>query len=613
MDWGTAASASALARRLGAAAIAGVVLAVWAGAAAPAREETPEAATDAHIAELIERLGDPQFAVRQRAQQELIKLGFDAFDALVKAEDSDDPEVAMQAEYLVRRIRAQWTRDTDPRAIREIFEDYEILSDERRLQRIKQLADLPDDEGLPWLCRLVRFERSPALSKHAALAIIDHEPADEAAHNRRAETIHKELSRTRRPAALWLETWLQARSDPAGALAKWSELVAAERRAFEQHPQETHALIVQSLLRREIQLLDRLGRKDETIDVMRQMVMCERGDSASLTELLNWVVQRKAWEVVDLIADRFSASFEVDAVLMYTLCEARVAQGDQKLAEETAERALAISGDSQQEHAILAERLGERGLPTWANREWQQVIHVGPLGTQYDIFARDFLANGLHDRGQDREAGELIKQLFDEAEKDTAVMQRVRGSQAQHTNVNLLRSNMTFYFACDAAAHNDQARQRELLEKSLEQDSSNVESLIALYRLTGNDPQRRAELVDSIGDVIEQCRDQIEEDPSRPTFYNQIAWLVANTEGDVAEAIELSEKSVELARESGDSPRRLGGLLDTLAHCHYANKDYKAAVKIQEEAAQLDPDTQSIRRALERFRKALAEHSGGGN
>ena len=163
------------------------------------------------IARLIEQLGDPQFAVRQRAQQELIKLGFDAFDALSDAENSDDPEIAMQAAYLVRLIRAEWTRDGDPRPIQQILKDYDIQPDDRRLLRIKQLAELPDDQGLEWLCRLVRFEKSPVLSKQAALAIIAQAaPADEAAWTRRAATITKNLQHGRRPAAKWLLAYVQA-------------------------------------------------------------------------------------------------------------------------------------------------------------------------------------------------------------------------------------------------------------------------------------------------------------------------------------------------------------------------------------------------------------------
>src|SRR4029079_16687148 len=91
--------------------------------------------------------------------------------------------------------------------------------------------------------------------------------------------------------------------------------------------------------------------------------------------------------------------------------------------------------------------------------------------------------------------------------------------------------------------------------------------------------------------------------PDEPTFYNQVAWLVANTEGDIDEAIRLSQKSVDLARAEGESPKRVGGLLDTLGHCYFAKKDYASAVRCQSEAAALDPQPVSITRQLKVFRE----------
>ncbi len=581
----------------------GLGLCVATGGAAQAADQ---AAGDAHLAELIQQLGDPQFVVRQRAQEQLVELGFEAFDALVDAEHDDDPEVAMQAAYLVRQIRSGWTHDSDPRQIQEIFEDYEIKSDEQRLAKIKQLAALSDDAGLKWLCRLVRFEKSPVLSKRAALAIMDHPPADEAAWERRAKVIGAELDRARRPAARWLTVYLQAHADPAAAIDPWRELANAEQQTLQQHPQESHSAVVTELLRREVELLDQLGRDDQTDAVLRQMVLVERGDSASLGELIDWLVKRQAWSVVDMVADRFSASFEVDAVLLYTLCEARLAQGKPELAEQTAQRALKIHGDNQQEHVLLANRLSDRGLPRWADREWQRAIELGPAGTQWDIVARKLLANSHHDRGEDRQAGELLKQLIDATESDNSVMQRVRAAQQQQfdAGINALRSDMNFYLACHAASEGNAKQQRELLETSLEQNRANIEALIALYQITGDDAEKRAELNEWGKEFIELCRNRLEDEPENPTYYNQIAWLVANTEGDFDEAVELSLQSIELAREAGDAPLRLGGFLDTLAHCYYAKQDYAKAVEVQEEAVRLDPHTHSIRRALEMFRAA---------
>jgi tetratricopeptide (TPR) repeat protein len=586
---------------------AAVVLAAQVMAGSPAALAADQ--TDAEITRLIEQLGDAQFAVRQRAQEQLVKLGFAAFDALVEAEQHDDPEVAMQAGYLVRQIRAGWTTDSDPRQIQEILKDYEIQNDERRLAKIKELADLPDDAGLKWLCRLVRFEKSPLLSKQTALAIMEHPPVDEAGWNRRAELIHSELDRARRPAARWLETELTAHKDPAAALQRWTEFTVAEQQVLRKQPQDTSSPVVIALLKREVELLDKLGRADQTSAVIKQMVLAERGDSASLGDLIEWIVKRKAWDALDQVAERFAASFEVDATLTYLLCEARLAQGKPKLAEQMAEQALKIHGDSQQDHVLLATRLGDRGLPRWADREWQYAIQLGPAGTQWDIIARKLLANSYHDRREDAAAGKLLQELLEKADKDNAIMQRVRTAQQQQydTSINSLRSDMYFYLACQAATDGDAQRQRALLEDSLAQNRTNIEALIALYQITAGDPKKRAELMDWSKEFIDLCRSRIDDEPENPTFYNQIAWLIANTAGNQDEAVELARKAVDLAKAQGDPPLRLGGLYDTLSHAYFAKGDYASAVKTQEEAARLDPHTQSIRRALDQFRAAAAK------
>jgi tetratricopeptide (TPR) repeat protein len=535
-------------------------------------------------------------------------LGFDAFDALVAAEEHEDPEIAMQAGYLVRQIRSGWTQDTDPRQIQEILKDYELQSDERRLVKIKELAALPDDAGLKWLCRLVRFEKSQQLSKQAALAIMGNPPADDLAWRRRAETIRAELKRTRRPAAQWLDVYLDAHRDPALALPRWSALAAAETQTLSEHPRDTHSQIVIALLKREVELLDGLGRTADTDPVLKQMVLAERGDSTSLSELIHWFVARKSWNMIDLVAERFAASFDVDAMLMYTLCEARLAQGKQDVADQLAQRALLIHGDNQQEHVLLANRLSDQGLPRWADREWLYAIELGPAGSQWDVAARKLMANSYHDRQEDGKAAALIAQLVEAAEKDTSIMQRLRTSQQQFEGgINSLRSDMFFYQACQAQAEQNSKEQRSLLDKSLEQNRQNIEALIALFQLVPADDPKREELRAASKEFIDMCREQIEDQPENPTFYNQIAWLVANTEGDFEEAVELSQKSVELAREQEDPPLRLGGLLDTLAHCYAAKGDYASAVKTQEEAMRLDPHTRSIRRALDEFREKLAE------
>ena len=76
---------------------------------------------------------------------------------------------------------------------------------------------------------------------------------------------------------------------------------------------------------------------------------------------------------------------------------------------------------------------------------------------------------------------------------------------------------------------------------------------------------------------------------------------MANTEGDLDEALKYSQKSLELSPENG-------GLYDTLGRVYYAKGDYENAVKNQQHAAELEPHSGLIARQLELFKKAREEH-----
>ena len=221
------------------------------------------------------------------------------------------------------------------------------------------------------------------------------------------------------------------------------------------------------------------------------------------------------------------------------------------------------------------------------------------------------LADSLHDRQRDGEAGEVLKGLMDAADGDANVLQQIRLlMQSNEKKDGFLRARMNFYFACHAGGQNDTAGQRKFLDKAIEQDPTDLDVLIAMYRLPDDDPARRAQLSKLIKAVVDDCRNSIEDSPDEPINYNELAWLVANTEGDIDEAIRLSQKSVEIVRAvatSSTDSKRVGQYLDTLGHCFFAKKDYANAVKYQAEAAKLDPHTKAISRQLEVFRKAQAD------
>ena len=69
-------------------------------------------------------------------------------------------------------------------------------------------------------------------------------------------------------------------------------------------------------------------------------------------------------------------------------------------------------------------------------------------------------------------------------------------------------------------------------------------------------------------------------------------------------AAQWSHRSIELLKPENPG---IGGLLDTLAHCYAAKKDYEKALEYQSQAIELEPHSGEIRRAYERFKKTAEE------
>ncbi len=140
-------------------------------------------------------------------------------------------------------------------------------------------------------------------------------------------------------------------------------------------------------------------------------------------------------------------------------------------------------------------------------------------------------------------------------------------------------------------------------------DPGDVDVLIACYRLAEQPPEYHAKIVALIKkeaaashELIAETasREQTAEESELASLYNQFAWLIGNTEGDLDEALKYSRKSVELIPTEG-------GFYDTLARVYFAKGDLENAVKQQTKAAELEPHSGLIRRQLEFFRKKREE------
>ncbi len=569
------------------------------GAAVPA-EVGPgkRAETDRRIEQLIGQLGHADYAIRQKAQAELAALGPEALDALEAAEAHEDLEIASRAQYLVRSIQWQWIAKLDPKEVADPLRGYPDLDAASRLGRIRQLAELRGGKGVAALCGLVRFEPSQRLSKYAAVEVLQQVPAGEPPGEQLAAVVREGLGSSTRPAAKWLRTWIQFGDKPAEALDQWARLVDEEQAVLQQAPAKTAPTIFASLLRFQVARLEKARRKDDALAVLRKLLEVEKGAPLSLLRLADLLAKQEAWPVIEEMEARFPEPVSTEPILLYCVANARARQGKLREAEATAARARGLHpGKIDQvlyRHVQVARELIERGMFAWAEQECRYVIATADRDHLLGLLARHALAAMFHDLDENLKAAEVEKAIVE-------ILKEAKPGKTDLPVESLAASTgqMHYYYACHWLAQGDRQRHRKHLDDALAADPQNVDAMIAAYRLPDAPPQDRRKIVEAIKTCVAEMRRQIAQQPTQAVQYNNLAWLVANTEGDLDEALRCSKKSLELEPNNG-------GYYDTLGRVCYARGEYDEAVKHQGKAAELNPHSRQIARQLKLFQEAQA-------
>lgn len=550
-----------------------------------ASDSDAEQQQEERIAKLIQQLGATRYATRERAQAELRKFGFEAFEALDFAQNDDDIEIALRARYLLHSMRIDWTRPGDDPAVQTILKGYEELSSEYRLKRMEALSQLENSSGTEALCRLARYERFPLLAKEAALLVMAQEEPDKVEdRQRRRDTIQKVATGSRRVAMEWLRIYIESRDDLERQAAAWTRMIELEMRLLSDSPEHSSRKIVRNLLHLQISLLSEQGN-DLDVAVNRLFDQLD-GSGEELLETADYLADLQAWEFVIAMSVKFSGDFEKSALLLYRLAEALLITEHPEQAQETAQLAIRLSLDPRLRY-LLGFELQSRGMFEYSRGEFQHVIENEKVGSDIRTGCQLRLAEMLHDQLQDLEAAGILETLVEESAQ--------LPKKKQLGSLVSTKSRMYFFYAEHSRKNKQPDEQLKYLEKAIESDPFDADVLIAMYRLGQTDEGLKHTTRMRIHEAADRFREQIKENPDEATGYNQFAWLIANTEGDYGEALQYSKRALELEPNSA-------GYLDTLAHCYFAKKDLEQAVKIQAHAVQLEPFSGQIRRAHDFFK-----------
>jgi len=520
---------------LGVAAVGGLA----AEPSAPADKHAATGPAEKRIERLIAELGDKDYSVRQRAQDELAKLGFQAFDALNAASNHPDFEIASRTRYLLRLIRSQWTTDKDPPEARKLLEGYELLPPEERAVRITRLVFLRDGGGIAAVCRLIRFEKSSLLADHAALEILRHEPLDRTGWTRLAKTVRENLTGSQCRPARWLLTYIALRDNPRSAVEAWSKLVKEEEQVLRAHPEQTvrGAAIMLTYLLAEAQA--RLGDQaaaDRTVEHARQL-----GGTG----------------------EQFQLNMRLQT----------------------------------------ASALRRRGLIAWAEVEYRRAAEAGSVVYKVAalVYLSEMLhdqGRSLQAAEARREANKALGQMPSPAREQTK-----EALLLSHLDPADITARMNYFFACHWEQQGDRAKQRQYLEEAIKSNPFEVDTLIALGRLPNQSEAEHKKTRQRIEKAAEMLRREIDEDPDEANAYNQAAWLIGNTQGNLDEALRFARRAIDLDPDNGAYLDTLAHVYFAKGDLDQAVRYQSRAAEVEPHSGQIVSELKVFRAAAEKGKK----------
>lgn len=580
------------------------------------------ARADSPVRDLIARLGADEFHDRESAAASLRAIGPAAIDDLLAAaETSDDLEVSLRARWLVDTIPLD--QPHDPPAVIKLLASYKKGSYGERVRAMQRLLQLEDEAGIEALARIVRLDRSTRCSRAAAALLAREWYADDPVFARIGPRISAGLGASQRPTAVLLRALVAAaRPDPAGrqtavadaetAHAAVSRAAAPGGRQFVPPPDDrdrssdveagtiddTQRIFDRTLIR----LLLAAGRRNDARAAAEPLMLeplsagITPAAAATAADTLAWCVQQGLPELGDALARASAPWVREQPLVGLAIAHAERARGLAESANARADAALASAVNAGDDRLTVATRLARWGCADWATRAYDSLLDDPGLLQPERMLSAILSSEFLHDQGRDDDAARRLGEALQKRDGRTDIDDILRALDRDQRSV---LSRKLYFESCAAEARGDAAQRRKLVEASLAANGKDVDALIALYKLTDNTPAQVATAAERVEEALRQIDNEIQATPDEANGYNEYAWLVANTTGDL-------EKATRYSRISLDKSFDNSSYLDTLAHCRAAAGDYAAAVRWQSRAWRQEPGSLTIKRNLDRFRRLAA-------
>lgn len=582
---------------------------------------------EAEVSIFIEQLGDPNFRIRSNAQEALEKIGLPAFEQLRRALEHPNIQVARSAEYLLLSQNVVWWLDTDSHEAREQLLDYSALANVEKETRLQQLALLGTDDALLALCRIAKYENNEWLSRSAALYLLNCMlDSDTSRQAELAKSILLVIQQSNRRSTLWLSTFCnQVLAQQPIEMEPWSRYadelnLDLSKQTLASPEQRQQILKYYEWLTR---WAERQQGKQASLEMVRPSMRLVEASSKSIREYGYWAISVKLSELIVELSSVYRDLFESDPKVMYLLAEAYLKLGQHQQANQVAQKALGMPenragvlgqlaprgvGDMEAgQRFVQAGELRDRGLFDWAEAEYLEGLKVD---SRLKVELREMLAHFYWEGGQFQKAAEMLAPLVESVPAD----HNLPVTNYDHSSVVAMHY---WYQALHATSEKRLEDAFGLFQKAIEANATAVQQnpdiLIGLFKIVQTEAQK-SYFDQHFNEMVSHFRTLVSAEESRLAHFdvlrsasagmglaqacNQLAWLLANCNSHLDEAIYLSGRSIEIDPDSY-------AYLDTMSRCQFAAGRLQEAVDYQRRAVAKAPHDRMLNAQLSEFEAAL--------
>ncbi len=272
------------------------------------------------------------------------------------------------------------------------------------------------------------------------------------------------------------------------------------------------------------------------------------------------------------------------------------------------------------ERQSVGKTLVDRKLYAWAEKEYDLAIgQADPLNPREIVVIEEY-SNLLADGEKYDQAAAVWEAIAMRIEKEPLFRDQIQMTYPQIGNGRAADSFVEKYYFLKAKGAIRSGRKgpaMEYLSSAVAAFEMDSDAWIEMYRLSPTEETRRRvavgskPLADSLRAIVEENdTKQWDGNIDRYSMHrqnvaralNELAWLAANTGGDLDEALKYATRAVEIWPTQS-------AYIDTLARVHFGRKEYSKAIELQTRAIALEPQDRQMQRVLEQYKEALRQES----